>query len=149
MSDQGLPLEIDPSRVRITFIITEEVTMKAQVKPKARYTTLSLFLLMCFSLGFISSAHAHYKYKHHHKNIPVAYCTTSGTGIPMIPFVCCKVGDDDNDHGNGWHHVWAQGGCGQIDDARYSRHCSVTTPVYGMNGPIVGDCQFSHSTHES
>lgn len=125
--------------------------MKAKAKKISKWQYLTaLFVLMVISLVFISSANAHFKYKYHkYKNIPVALCTTSGTGIPMVPFVCCKVAfhDNDNVRNKDWVPVWVEGGCSTIN-AHHSRICSVSTPVIATHAPIVGDCQFSHSTRE-
>lgn len=119
--------------------------------------------LMVFSLLFVTTAMAcHYcKYYYHHyygyaKRSPIAVCTTN-TSAPLPAYSCCQLRNPGhyNKHGcyvrgsQVWGNTWVSGVCQNANAAATRDYgCSVSSPVFGTNSPIVANCQFSYSTGE-
>lgn len=117
--------------------------MKAQIIRKTT-SMLSLFLMMFLTIIIAQDAnasccHARKAY------VPVAICSTGGTNIPLPNFVCCQLRDHKGR--SIWRNTWVPTCCKSADSrAVYDLGCKISSPVYGMGSPIIGNCQFSHST---
>lgn len=125
-----------------------KVEAKAKAKSRKKYLMI-LFLMMCFSLAFLSYAYASegiYKGDTNHckKNYsPVAICITSGTNIPLPAYTCCQLNSKDS----AFNQTWVPGSCQNAHPmAHLDSGCSIHSPVFGTGAPILGDCQFSYST---
>lgn len=117
--------------------------MKAQI---IRKTTgiMSLFLMMFIAITISKNANAACCHAPR-VSVPVAICSTGGTNIPLPYFVCCQLLDKKGRHI--WRNMWVPSCCQNADPrASYALGCKRTSPVYGMGSPIIGNCQYSHST---
>ena len=118
--------------------------MKAQIKRKS-LSIMSLFLMMFLSIVMLSDAKACSHCPIVKVNVPVAICSTGGTNIPLPYFVCCQL-RDERGHPI-WRNTWVPTTCENADiRAAYDIGCRTASPLYGTGSPIIGNCQFSHST---
>lgn len=119
--------------------------MKAlEISKKMSAITLTVTLA---SIVLASAANAYYckKCKYQRPYAPVAICQTSGTHISVSPYICCKLKNANGTYA--WRNTWVSNSCSNADPyARGDMGCTTGSLVYGTNGPIIADCQFSFST---
>lgn len=76
--------------------------------------------------------------------VPTANCVTHATKAPLPQYVCCKK---YGRHGRLlWQNTWVPGSCWEFGARKDRIGCGVDSPVLGTGAPIMGSCQFSHTT---
>lgn len=114
--------------------------MKAKVLKKKK----SVIWILMFLLSFFVVTEAKAHWCHRNVPVPVAFCKTAGTNIPLPNFVCCQK--LQNGH-HVWRDTWVATSCKNADPkAIYDMGCKIGSPVYETGMPLTGDCQFSFST---
>ncbi len=121
--------------------------MKALIT-STRKRALTFILMFFVPFALASNVNAHYARLASWSDIPMAYCSTAATNLPVPTYSCCQlIVTRHHVRHQVWGEKWVSGSCKNADPrAIGDMRCKYSSFVYGTDRPIVQNCQYTYST---